>query len=223
MRSEHGPAPTFVELIQYDSLIRGKILRCVHEQMARCPTTAEHAERVASMMALWIEENTVSEDMRRWGPIAAWLHDCGKATYEYRMEIDADDSHNDKQRLHTIFGYDWLYYLGLPPVVCNAVAQHHENWDGTGQPLNLRGAQIDEMARVIRLLDHLDVRLRLGNIAIGLPLGDQYDLSEIYSLLRQAVSSMVYGFGTQYDPALYNPFMSFVHAMEIKIEQGYIY
>ncbi len=41
-----------------------------------------------------------------------------------------------------------------------AIADHHENFDGTGFPARKKGAQIGLLAAVVHLADHLEVRLR---------------------------------------------------------------
>jgi len=68
-------------------------------------------------------------------------------------------------------------------------AQHHEHWDGNGQPKQLQGAQIDIAARIVSLVDVIDA---LGRDKSYRPAFSQ---QEIAQFIREKT-------GTQFDPDL---------------------
>lgn len=60
-----------------------------------------------------------------------------------------------EMRLHPEHGRKLLEASGITdPVWLTAVHQHHENLDGSGYPLGLRGEAIDTPARIIRIADY---------------------------------------------------------------------
>lgn len=58
---------------------------------------------------------------------------------------------------HTEFGFQMLKEgVGIPMLAATVALQHHERFDGSGYPYNLKGAQIHEFAQWIGLLDSYD-------------------------------------------------------------------
>lgn len=92
--------------------------------------------------------------------IASLVHDVGNAFIPSDIlnkpgELTPDEfaivqSHAEK-------GYDYLRnYYDLSPAACNGALQHHENYDGTGYPGNLRKNKISLFGRIIALTDVFD-------------------------------------------------------------------
>lgn len=89
--------------------------------------------------------------------IAGLLHDIGKlqlSGYLYGRAADSFAFENIKyMRMHSKLSYDILQYYDLSPFILQAVLYHHENYDGSGYPENLKGEDIPFGARVMRVAD----------------------------------------------------------------------
>lgn len=90
---------------------------------------------------------------------SAFLHDIGKicvdsSLLEKNGSLEAYEMKTMKD--HSVRGYDIVKGFDLAPSICGAVLYHHENYDGTGYPLNLSGENIPIGARIIRVADSID-------------------------------------------------------------------
>lgn len=89
--------------------------------------------------------------------LAGLLHDIGKlqlSRYLYGRAVDSFEMEGIKyMRLHSKLSYDILQYYDFSPFILQAVLYHHENYDGTGYPENLKGDDIPFGARVMRVAD----------------------------------------------------------------------
>ncbi len=89
--------------------------------------------------------------------LAGLVHDIGKlklSRYLYgRSEEKFAVEEMKYMRMHSKFSYDILQNYGLPDVVMDAVLYHHENFDGSGYPDNLKGEEIPFGARLMRVAD----------------------------------------------------------------------
>jgi putative nucleotidyltransferase with HDIG domain len=128
----------------------------VHDQ-----STRRHVERVRMFTDLIAEQMQVAvrdRDLLRW---AAILHDIGKlrvpaAILNKPGKPDAQELavlHSHPEQGAEIAGelLPWLGEWG------QVIAQHHENWDGTGYPKGLSGRQICLGARIVAVADAFDV------------------------------------------------------------------
>jgi hypothetical protein len=122
--------------------------------------TRGHAERVRVFTDLLGEELELPEEDRyrlRW---AALLHDIGKLTVSSRILNKPgalDDAEWVKIKAHPETGariagplLAWLGPWG------DAIAQHHERFDGKGYPAGLAGSQISMAGRIVAVADCYD-------------------------------------------------------------------
>ncbi|MDF2610002.1 MAG: metal dependent phosphohydrolase [Lachnospiraceae bacterium] len=88
---------------------------------------------------------------------AGMVHDIGKLRlgyYLYGRNKDALEIEEIKYvRMHPAIGYDILNNYGYEDVIAETVYHHHENYDGTGYPGNLKGDSIPVGARILRTCD----------------------------------------------------------------------
>nr|WP_295284873.1 HD domain-containing phosphohydrolase [uncultured Blautia sp.] len=89
--------------------------------------------------------------------IAGMLHDIGKlklTDYINGQEHDPLLIEELKYvRMHSSLGYEELKDQGYSDLVLQSILYHHENYDGTGYPSNLRENSIPLGARILRVCD----------------------------------------------------------------------
>lgn len=117
-----------------------------------------HGCLVSSLARLVSKNMGEGEEFQREISIAGMLHDIGKlklGRYLYGRKKDSLNIEEMKYvRMHPTFSYNLLMRDGnFSDNVLNAVYAHHENFDGSGYPNNLKGEDIPKMARVIRTCD----------------------------------------------------------------------
>ena len=90
---------------------------------------------------------------------AGLMHDIGKlklANYLYgetRIGSPLQVEEMKYVRMHSQLSYEILKSRNYKPFILDAVRWHHENYDGTGYPDNLKGEEIPFAARIIRVCD----------------------------------------------------------------------
>ena len=78
-----------------------------------------------------------------WLEPALWQHKDSLSP-EQRQEFEK----------HPLYGYEALSQARrVPPLVAEAVLQHHERWDGSGYPQGLKGWDISPMAQLIGMAE----------------------------------------------------------------------
>lgn len=90
---------------------------------------------------------------------AALLHDMGKiAVPEHILNKPSrlTAGEFEKMKLHASVGADILSSIEFPYPVVPIVRHHHENWDGTGYPDQLRSTHIPLGARILAVVDCFD-------------------------------------------------------------------
>ncbi len=90
---------------------------------------------------------------------AALLHDTGKlAVPEHILNKPGSltPAEFEKMKLHVDVGADILSTIDFPYPVVPIVRCHHENWDGSGYPRGIAGADIPIGARILSVVDCFD-------------------------------------------------------------------
>lgn len=89
--------------------------------------------------------------------VAAYVHDIGKLRLSKNLYgRDKKALHVEEvkyMRMHTELGRQMLQECDYPEEIRNAVYYHHENYDGTGYPKNLKAEKIPLEARILRVCD----------------------------------------------------------------------
>lgn len=89
---------------------------------------------------------------------AGMVHDIGKlklGEYLYGRKHDTLRIEEMKYvRMHPTLGYEVLKEMNTyTEEVLDAIYHHHENYDGTGYPSNIKGDEIPFMSRILRTCD----------------------------------------------------------------------
>ena len=127
---------------------------------AKDQITHGHIRRVQTYaVALAKEMGVTDEKLIKAVEAAALLHDMGKlAVPEYILNKPGPltPAEFDKMKLHASVGADILSAIDFPYPVVPIVRHHHENWNGTGYPAGLAGAEIPIGARILSVVDCFD-------------------------------------------------------------------
>ncbi|HMX57951.1 MAG TPA: HD domain-containing phosphohydrolase [Leptospiraceae bacterium] len=105
------------------------------------------------------------------------------------------DPERNAVKSHTILGNQLLLKGGkVKPALANIALQHHEHFDGTGYPQNLKAAQIDELARIALIVDSYTAMIEKRNYRPGM-------------LPYDAMRTMLSQDTARYDPKLLRAFL----------------
>lgn len=117
----------------------------------------EHAVKVSNLACFLGRELGETEKVCVELANAGMVHDIGKmklSSYLYgRVEDSWKIESNKYMRLHSQLGYEILKEFKYSDFVLETVKYHHENYDGSGYPENLRGKDIPYGARIMRVCD----------------------------------------------------------------------
>lgn len=127
---------------------------------AKDQVTHGHIRRVQRYAVALARAVGVSEDTQiKAIEAAALLHDMGKlAIPEFILNKPGKLTTREfsVMKTHAALGADLLSSIHFPYPVVPIVRHHHENWDGTGYPDGLRGAEIPIGARILAVVDCYD-------------------------------------------------------------------
>jgi putative nucleotidyltransferase with HDIG domain len=147
-------------LSQLNSLYMATIETLAMAIDAKDQITHGHIRRVQTYaVALARSVGVTDEAQIRAIEAAALLHDMGKlAVPEYILNKPGPltPAEFEKMKLHASAGADILSAIDFPYPVVPIVRHHHENWDGSGYPSGLKGAEIPVGARILSVVDCFD-------------------------------------------------------------------
>lgn len=122
---------------------------------ARYEQTRDHSENVAQLAVSLAQVLGLPEDLVRAIGLAAQVHDVGKIGVRDEVLLKAGALSVEERHLveeHPVLGERILTPTDLEEVL-PLVRHHHERWDGTGYPDQLRGPQIPVGARILAVCD----------------------------------------------------------------------
>ncbi|RJP75025.1 MAG: HD domain-containing protein [Candidatus Abyssobacteria bacterium SURF_17] len=118
--------------------------------------TRKHSERTATLSMALAKRLGLHEAECEAIWLAALMHDVGKIGVRDDILLKPEqltDKEMEMVRKHPVIAEQILKPIkGIEPVVA-AVRAHHENYDGTGYPLGLKGEQIPFGAQVLAVAD----------------------------------------------------------------------
>lgn len=140
--------------------------------------------------------------------IAGMLHDIGKlriSRYIYgRRENTMQIEEMQYLRRHSSLGYDILRQQGFSEDICDMVLYHHENYDGSGYPYNLRRDDIPLGARIIRVCDVF------AALSADRPYREAFPFEKATEMMIDEVK--------EFDMKIFLAFQNVIHSEDIKEE-----
>lgn len=119
----------------------------------------EHSKRVADLSLKLATLLGLSTKKIRSIYNTALLHDLGKSKINPEI-LNKPTKLTIKEfeyiKKHSIYGYQIALKLGIDNLDALDILHHHENYDGTGYPMEIRGENIPLGARIIRVCDMYD-------------------------------------------------------------------
>ncbi len=117
----------------------------------------KHGICVSNLTYLIAQEMGLSEDVCYELALSGLVHDIGKLQLSRYLYGRAKEKFQVEEmkymRMHSKLSYDILRDYDLSPFVLDSVLYHHENYDGSGYPENLKGEDIPFGARIMRVAD----------------------------------------------------------------------
>ena len=126
---------------------------------ARDHYTAGHCERLSAYAVALGHALGVPEPLRRALRLGGYLHDLGKIAVPDTVLMKAGpltEAERMQIRRHPAVGADLVRGLHTLDAVRPIVRHHHERWDGSGYPDNLKGEAIPLGARIMAVVDVFD-------------------------------------------------------------------
>ena len=127
----------------------------------RSKETGNHVKRVAEYSKLFALYYGLSKESAELLKQASPMHDIGKVGIPdliLNKPGRLDEEERKIMNTHAKLGYDMLRYSNRELLKCAAIVayEHHEKWDGTGYPRNLKGEEIHIYGRITALADVFD-------------------------------------------------------------------
>lgn len=136
---------------------------------------------------------------------AGMIHDIGKlrlSSFLYGRNTNSMEIEEMRQmRKHPLMGYEALKGYDIPESVKRAVLYHHESFDGSGYPYNLKGNDIPVAARVLKVADSFVA------LVSERPYREAYDIDTAIGIMIEDIHV--------YDLKVFLAFMKVVHDEEV--------
>jgi diguanylate cyclase (GGDEF)-like protein/putative nucleotidyltransferase with HDIG domain len=160
--------------------------------------TREHSDDVTRLALLLADALELGKDGRRVLALAGSLHDVGKIAVPDRIlrkpgRLTPEEY--DMVKRHVTYGVALIRGVLDEDAVVEAVAHHHERWDGRGYPAGLTGRETPLLGRIMQLADAVSAMMLDRPYRRGLPWG-------------RVVAELRANAGTQFDPSLVDMFIA---------------
>ncbi len=120
------------------------------------PGTAEHALRVMSFAIALARELKISKRRIETLKIACLLHDLGKLVVDENILFKKGKLNKkefDQIKKHPHWGSEVISLVYFLRDIIPIMANHHENYDGSGYPTGVKGEDIPLEARILSVAD----------------------------------------------------------------------
>lgn len=183
-------------------LIMNTLFEKSNREMLHSKRVSAICEDIAVMMGF--DEDDVNQIR-----LAGLMHDIGKIGIDEKILNKPQKLSNDEwneMRRHSEIGYRILSSVNEFSEIAGFVLEHHEQWDGSGYPRNLKGEEISIQARIIAIADAYDAmtsvrpyRIALSRVEalteINRQLGKQFDPEITEVFIKKILNAKISGKG----------------------------
>ena len=175
-----------------------------------------HIRRVAKYALMIGHELHFSDDELATLHRAAMLHDIGF------LRMRPEDIHSAADyRAHSRLGYEFLRQITAYSDIAPIVLHHHERYDGTGYPGQLKGDDIPIMSRVIAIAEAFDAMTNHNSYKrVGKLISDDVIPDTVDSY--RAILELKACAGTQFDPCLVDAFVNSLDHSDYDVLEGQV-
>lgn len=121
--------------------------------------TYGHSERVVIYAKKFAMYLNMDEKSKKELLLAAYLHDIGKLEISKELlnkREKLSESEFNVLKQHPTLGADLVSNIQAFNAVVPVIKYHHEKYDGSGYPNNIKGEEIPYLARVLTIIDSFD-------------------------------------------------------------------
>ncbi|KHD15009.1 bifunctional diguanylate cyclase/phosphohydrolase [Clostridium butyricum] len=159
--------------------------------------TYGHVERVVVYGRMLAESLGLNESDKNILIYGAYMHDIGKINISKdvlikKMKLTHDEWEVLKQ--HPANGVEIIKSVKSLNMIIPLIISHHEKYDGTGYPNNLKGDEIPYLARVLTVIDSFD----------AMTSNRPYNKRKTY---KEAIEELERCSGTHFDPEIVKVFI----------------
>jgi diguanylate cyclase (GGDEF)-like protein len=162
--------------------------------------TYRHVERVVAFTKLIADKLDLCEEDKKALIYGAYIHDIGKINIAQEILIKSTPltkSEWDELKNHPQGGVDIIKNVDSLKNVVPILLQHHERYDGTGYPNNLKNDEINYLARILIVADSFDA------MTSNRPYHQKMSFNE-------GINELIRFSGTQFDPNIVLEFIEVI-------------
>lgn len=194
-----------------EQLLTGVVRTLVNALDAKDSYTCGHSDRVAEFARLTAQVMGVDSQGCERIHMAGLLHDIGKVGVPdeiLKKPGGVTDEEMAVIRRHPEIGYQILKHLSSFEYVLPGVLHHHEAFDGSGYPHQLKGTDIPLSARIISVADAWDAMTSDRSYRVGMT-------------AERAIEILTKGAGTQWDPRCVTAFLKCMEAVRLRMDEAH--
>lgn len=167
------------------------------------PYTKGHCDRVARYSVNLAKSMDLDSELLLEIKHGSWLHDCGKigvpeSILNFPGKLSEEEMEVVKQ--HPIWGAEVANLAHMSTTVTNIILYHHEQYNGNGYPLGLKGDNIPIEAQIVAIADVFDA------LYSERPYRKAFNFNKVISIMHEMAA--------HFDPKLMELFMGIVKEEE---------
>lgn len=173
------------------------------------PMMAQHALRVMSFAVALAKKMKMGKEKIEELKVACLLHDLGKLAIDEKILFKKGkltEREFGQIKKHPEWGAEIARLIYFLHYIIPIMADHHENYDGSGYPNGLKGEEIPLEARVLSVADIYEA------LTADRPYRAGYPKEEAVKIIREER-------GRKLDPAITDIFLDIVEKGEIREEE----